>query len=158
MAQWQGILTIPLLKTERKTIEYLTPEGIKLLFAQPDLSTEKGRRHLALLSIMYDTAARVQEVADLTMGSLRIEAEPYTVKIVGKEQKARIVPLSSETFNACTQCVFITRKKNGVDYPEINFYYFVAIGAKEILDCYIHDYFKITVFRVHWLLLILRLR
>lgn len=96
LPQWQGILTIPQLKTERKTIEYLTPEGIKLLFAQPDMSTEKGRRHLALLSIMYDTAARVQEVADLTMGSLRIEAEPYTVKIVGKGRKARIVPLSSE--------------------------------------------------------------
>lgn len=60
------------------------------------------------------------------------------------------------------QCLYAMRfhhqKKNGIDYPEINFYYFVAIGAKEILDCYIHDYFKIAVFRVHWLLLILRLR
>lgn len=96
LAQWQDIHSIPLLKTEKKAIEYLTPEGIKLLLAQPDQLTAKGRRHLALLSLMYDTAARVQEVADLTMGSLRIEAEPYTIKIIGKGRKARIIPLSRE--------------------------------------------------------------
>lgn len=96
LAQWQDIRSIPLLKTEIKTIEYLTPEGIKLLLAQPDQLATKGRRHLALLSLMYDTAARVQEVADLTMGSLRIEAEPYTIRIIGKGRKSRIVPLSRE--------------------------------------------------------------
>lgn len=96
LAQWQDIRSIPLLKTEKKTIEYLTPEGIKLLLAQPDQLVAKGRRHLALLSLMYDTAARVQEVADLTMGSLRIEAEPYTIRIIGKGRKCRIVPLSRE--------------------------------------------------------------
>ncbi len=96
LAQWQEIRSIPLLKTEIKAIEYLTPEGIKLLLAQPDQFTAKGRRHVALLSLMYDTAARVQEVADLTMGSLRIESEPYTIKIIGKGRKSRIVPLSRE--------------------------------------------------------------
>jgi site-specific recombinase XerD len=96
LAQWQDIRSIPLLKTENKAIEYLTPEGIKLLLAQTNQLTAKGRRHLALLSLMYDTAARVQEVADLTMGSLRIEAEPYTIKIIGKGRKARIIPLSRE--------------------------------------------------------------
>lgn len=94
LAQWQDIRSIPLLKTEKKAIEYLTPEGIKLILAQPDQLTAKGRRHLALLSLMYDTATRVQEVADLTMGSLRIESEPYTIKIIGKGRKGRIVPLS----------------------------------------------------------------
>ncbi len=93
MAEWQGILSIRALKTERKSFEYLTPEGMKLLLAQPDTSTCLGRKHLAMLALMYETGARVQEMADLTVGSLRIASTPYTIRIVGKGNKARIVPL-----------------------------------------------------------------
>lgn len=96
MKQWQEIRAIPPLKTVAKSFEYLTVEGLKMLLEQPDRATSKGRRHLAILSLMCDTGARVQEVADLTVGSLRIAAEPYTIRIVGKGNKARIVPLSKE--------------------------------------------------------------
>lgn len=96
MKQWQEIRVIPPLKTTVKSFEYLTTEGLKLLLEQPDGTTPKGRRHLAILSLMYDTGARVQEVADLTVGSLRITSEPYTIRIVGKGNKTRIVPLSKE--------------------------------------------------------------
>ena len=41
---------------------------------------------------MYDTAARVSEVIDLTPSMIRLE-KPYTIKLVGKGNKARIVPL-----------------------------------------------------------------
>jgi len=43
-------------------MNYLTLEGIRLLLAQPNLSTKKGRRDLAMLALMYDSAARVQEL------------------------------------------------------------------------------------------------
>ena len=45
-------------------------DGIRLLLAQPDTTTSQGRRHLAILSLMYDTGARVQEIADLTVDSV----------------------------------------------------------------------------------------
>lgn len=96
LAQWQNILSIPKAKTEKKALEYLTSEGVKLLLEQPDQSTIKGRRHLAMLALMYDIAARVQEVCDLTLGSLRISSTPFTIRIIGKGNKARIVPLSKE--------------------------------------------------------------
>ncbi len=93
MAEWQRILSIRVLKTGQKSFEYLTPEGMKLLLAQPDTSTRLGRKHLAMLALMYETGARVQEMADLTVDSLRIASTPYTIRIVGKGNKARIVPL-----------------------------------------------------------------
>lgn len=96
ISQWQDIRSILKLRSEKKALEYLTIDGMKQLLAQPNLLTTNGRRHLALLSLMYDTGARVQEVADLTMGSLRIESEPYTIRIIGKARKSRIVPLSKE--------------------------------------------------------------
>ena len=96
LEQWQKVLSIKALKTERKTINYLTTEGIKALLEQPDTTTPGGRRNLALLSLMYDTGCRVQEVIDLMPESLRIEGKPYTIKLVGKGRKARIVPLLDE--------------------------------------------------------------
>ena len=66
------------------------------MLAQPDITTWRGRRHLAILSLMYDTGARVQELADLKVDSVRINSEPYTIRLFGKGRKARIVPLMKE--------------------------------------------------------------
>ena len=96
MEQWQKILTIKAMRTEGTTLNYLSAEGVKLLLAQPDTTTRNGRRHLAILSLMYDTGARVQEMADLTVDSVRISHEPYTIRLYGKGRKARIVPLVKE--------------------------------------------------------------
>ena len=96
MEQWQKILTIKAMRMERTTLNYLSTEGIKLLLEQPDTTTRNGRRHLAILSLMYDTGARVQEIADLTVDSVRINHEPYTIRLYGKGRKARIVPLIKE--------------------------------------------------------------
>ena len=96
LEQWQKILSIKAMKSERKAINYLTTEGIRVLLEQPDTNTPGGRRNLALLSLMYDTGARVQEVIDLTPESLRIESKPYTIKLFGKGRKVRIVPLLDE--------------------------------------------------------------
>ena len=67
-------------------------EGIKLIFAQIDAANAKGRRNLAMLALMYDSGARVQELIDLKPASVRLEP-PYIIKILGKGRKERIVPL-----------------------------------------------------------------
>ncbi len=51
--------SIPVKKTEKKSVNYLTLDGIILLLTMPNLNTEAGRRDLALLTLMYDTGARV---------------------------------------------------------------------------------------------------
>lgn len=94
--EWQRILSIKAMRTERKALNYLSQEGIRLLLRQPDVTTMQGRRRLAILSLMYDTGARVQEIADLTVEFVRIESEPYTIRLFGKGRKARVVPMEKE--------------------------------------------------------------
>jgi len=95
LSEWQRILSIKAKKSKTEAINYLTIDGIKLLLEQPDTSTHKGRRDLAMLALMYDCAARVQEISDLKPSSIRLN-KPYTIKIIGKGNKARIVPLMEE--------------------------------------------------------------
>lgn len=88
----QKVLAIPFKKTEQRVLNYFSLDGIKLLLSMPDTSTKGGRRDLALLSLMYDTGARVQEIADLTPQCVRFE-KPATIRLHGKGNKTRIVPM-----------------------------------------------------------------
>lgn len=92
LKQWKDIGKISMKKAEQKAINYLTIEGIKFLLAQINTSTECGERDLVMLSLLYDSAARVQELVDLTPSDLHLK-QPCYVKLFGKGQKARIVPL-----------------------------------------------------------------
>lgn len=88
----QQILSIPMKKTQKTSVEYITLEAMKLLLETPDEMTKKGRRNVVLLSLLYDSGARVQELADLKVGDIRA-AFPSTVRLTGKGNKSRIVPL-----------------------------------------------------------------
>ena len=70
----------------------LVLDAMKVLLEKPDKMTKGGRRDRVLLSLLYDSGARVQELADLKVGDIRT-ASPSTVKLTGKGNKRRIVPL-----------------------------------------------------------------
>lgn len=90
--EWQRILSIPVKKTGKPSITHISLDGIKLLLEQPSQVTRKGKRDLAMLSLMYDSGARVQEMINLTPASLNLN-RPHTVNLWGKGNKGRIVPL-----------------------------------------------------------------
>lgn len=93
---FQDIISIQPLKCDSPIINYLSVDGIKLLLSQPNNLIKNSKRHLMILSLMYETGARVQELCDLKVNSLRIENKPYTIRLFGKGGKGRTVPLSEE--------------------------------------------------------------
>jgi site-specific recombinase XerD len=92
----QRILTIPSKKHPRPDIAFLTLRETEVLLAQPDRSTKSGRRDLVLLALLYDSAARVQELVDLTRSDIRLD-DPAVVHLRGKGRKSRTVPIMSKT-------------------------------------------------------------
>lgn len=92
---YQGILKIHSKKAPKKAVEYLSVDSIACLLNQPDLSTTYGMRDLAMLSLMYESGCRIQELLDLSVGDLYL-GTPATVKLCGKGNKSRIVPLSKQ--------------------------------------------------------------
>lgn len=79
-------------KIDKPSINYLTVKGIRLIPTEPDLTTRNGRRDLAMLALMYDSGCQVHKLIDLNPSMVRLET-PCTVKLIGKGDKARIVPL-----------------------------------------------------------------
>ncbi len=88
----QQILAIPVKRTRRVSVEYLKLDAMKFLLAKPNQGTREGRRDLVLLSVLYESGARVQELADLKVGDIRM-ASPATIKLTGKGNKSRIIPI-----------------------------------------------------------------
>jgi integrase/recombinase XerD len=113
MFQCQQILAIPLRKYTRHTVEYLSKDHLAEILAQPDLSSHQGRRDAVLLSVLYDTGARVQELIDLSAGDVRLDA-PAQVRLLGKGRKMRVVPLMEMT----AQLLRDHMHENGLDRPE----------------------------------------
>lgn len=96
MFQCQQVLGIPYKKAGKRQVGYLSEDETKTLLAMPDTKTRKGRRDQALLTLLYDSGARVQELADLRVGDVRLEF-PAQVKLTGKGRKTRSVPLMDKT-------------------------------------------------------------
>lgn len=93
---FQQVISIPIKRSEKKVIEHLSPEVVKLILEQPDKSSSKGRRDLTLMSILYDTGARVQELIDIKISDIRLDS-PSVLSLTGKGNKVRRVPLMKNT-------------------------------------------------------------
>lgn len=94
----QKILGIPFKKKQNQTIPHLSKDQLAYLFEQPDTSTKKGRRDLALMVILYDAGARVQELIDLKVCDVRLN-KPATITLTGKGNKKRNVPILDKSKN-----------------------------------------------------------
>lgn len=92
----QKILAIPNKKSKRLLVAYLTGDEMKIILSQPDSSTKEGFRDLVLLSVLYDTAARVDELINLKMKDVRL-MNPAVITLHGKGSKVRQVPIMRNT-------------------------------------------------------------
>jgi len=110
----QSILAVESRKAPTPAINYLTHATTKLLLEQPNPNIETERRDLALLLLLYDSAARVQELCDLTGRNIRL-AFPPVVRVTGKGQKSRDIPLSQQTATILKSYL----RNNKLDRPEM---------------------------------------
>lgn len=87
---------LKLKKAAKPKVIYLSVEAMQYLLNQPDSSTKEGIRDLTLLALIYDTGARVSEIINLRFVDIRFSGPP-TIRLTGKGNKSRIVPLLPET-------------------------------------------------------------
>lgn len=96
MEQCIQILKIPSMVSPAPPAQYLTPNNLKHLLSMPDASTKQGRRHLVLLTVLYDTAARASELVDICIRDVRLDF-PAVITLHGKGGKIRTLPIMKQT-------------------------------------------------------------
>lgn len=113
----QKIFSIPSKKHPKPLVPYLTGDEMKFLLAQPDRSTKAGFRDSVLLAALYDTAARVQELADIRHSDIRF-SKPSVVTLHGKGDKVRQIPIMSNTRCLLEQYMELSKVPFGMDAGE----------------------------------------
>ena len=125
-------LDVARIKTQKddpfSKVEYLTENAARAILAAPDVSTAKGRRDQVMLTVLYDTGARISELLELHLSDLRLSTTTPTATLLGKGGVIRTVPLAKETVSMLykylaefhpdeplTSCapLFFTSHKNG---------------------------------------------
>lgn len=80
-------------KEVRKKIKGMSKKALKALLSVPNLSSKADRRDLALMIIIYSTAARIDEILSLKIEQLHLDADKPNVTVNGKGSKIRTLYL-----------------------------------------------------------------
>lgn len=96
LEQTQRLLSIPFKRTGTRLIEHFDTDEIQAVLQAVKVEAVSGGRDLTLLSLMFNTGARVSEIVGVQTGDLRLRA-PCSVLLRGKGRKERICPLWPET-------------------------------------------------------------
>ena len=106
------VRSIPFKKTAKTLIGYLEKPEMDALLAAPNRRATLGARDYALILFLYNSGARADEAAKLTVGRLQL-GEPASVRILGKGNKFRVCPLWPATSSILTRLV---AGRNASDY------------------------------------------
>lgn len=79
-------------KAEKSLPKSLSYEEVERLFSQPDLATYLGLRDRCIMELLYSSALRVSELAQLNRADF--DTAQLRLRIRGKGRKERIVPIT----------------------------------------------------------------
>ncbi len=97
LASLQAILALPFKRGAREApVAYLEKREVDALLGAVDRAHPGGQRDYALLALMFNTGARVQEILNLRVRDLRLDP-PAQVRLQGKGRKERVCPIWPRT-------------------------------------------------------------
>lgn len=91
----QRVMAIPFKRTETKSVNYLTLAEVEAIIGACELAGWSGRRDRVMVSLLYNTGARISELLGIRRKDLTFN--PGTIRIMGKGRKERIMPMWKAT-------------------------------------------------------------
>ena len=110
----QRVLAISPKRFDRPAFGYLTREDVTAIIDAPDCDTWSGQRDAVLLAVLYNTGARVSELAGLRVADLLLDRQ-VAVQLRGKGRKPRVVRLWKSTAKQLR--AWLPRLDQGPDAP-----------------------------------------
>lgn len=97
-------------RSTKKLPRVLSIEEVERLLDAPDISKPEGLRDKAMMELMYSSGLRVSELLSLKVS--QINYEKGVIRIIGKGNKERIVPVGEFAMEYVAKYVTTARKKN----------------------------------------------
>lgn len=97
-------------KGNKKLPVCISVEEVEVLLNIPDVTKNEGQRDRAMLEILYSSGLRISELLSLTLKQINFERG--IIKIVGKGNKERIVPIGDYAIEYLNKYLCDGRRKN----------------------------------------------
>jgi len=88
-------------KLGRKLPDTLSVEEVEKIIAAVDLSKPEGHRNKAMLEMLYSCGLRVSELVSLQLSNIYLDKK--FLRVIGKGNKERLVPIGSKAIGALEQ-------------------------------------------------------
>jgi integrase/recombinase XerD len=128
MAIYMDVQMVRSQRVVRNRVEYLSETALKVLLEQPNTTTQRGMRDRFIMILLYDTGARIQEILDLKLRDIHLNAAIPCIYLTGKGNKTRAVPLMEKTI-AHLQAYLKTFHPNG-DRSNDSYLFFTQIKGQ----------------------------
>ncbi|UOE52746.1 site-specific tyrosine recombinase XerD [Mucilaginibacter sp. SMC90] len=115
-------------KIRRKLPDTLSYQEINKIIAALDLSKPEGMRNKAILETLYGSGLRVSELTELKLSNLYLDIE--FIKVTGKGNKERLVPIGSEAIKAIRLWVENVRVHNPIKKGEEDYVFLNRRGTR----------------------------
>ena len=129
------VALIKLLKKPARLPIYVEEEKMNTLFSTVEFGDDyKGVLDRLLIDLLYTTGVRLSELTGL--GESDVDFYNSTIKVVGKRNKERIIPISEETKNLIKEYI-VVRNKEFPDHQNDN-YIFLTPGGTKIYNKFVY--------------------
>ena len=99
-------------KLSRKIPSVLSPSEIRRIMEVIDMSDSNGHRNRAIIETLYACGLRVTELVNLRLSNFYPDVE--YIKVIGKNDKERIIPIGSEAIRFINLYIHKVRKKGRI--------------------------------------------
>ena len=97
VAIWLDVKQARPARQPERTPDPLTMPAVEALIRAPGQNTRRGLRDTTIILLIFDAAARVQEILDLTCTDINTTPGTGHVWLTGKGTKTRMVPIMDKT-------------------------------------------------------------
>lgn len=107
----------------------LTMPAVDALIRAPGQHTSHGLRDTTIILLIFDTAARIQEILDLTPADIDTTLGSGRVTLTGKGQKTRTIPIMDKTGRHLNQYLNVFHP--GTPEPAAPYFYTIRAGQHQ---------------------------
>jgi site-specific recombinase XerD len=129
-------------KTRSPSREVLSEKALTAILAQP-ADTRMGLRDRTIMTLLYDSAARLAEILDLRMENITLDGSDPHIRVRGKGDKERVVSISEP---AVKHLRYYSQYYRDCDNPETNLFFYTIINntvnkmSESNVERFVQDY------------------
>ena len=125
----KDIKNIKNLRTEKKLPTVLTSSYINKLLDSIPISTPKDVRDRSIIELLYSSGLRLSELTNLKLNDIK---NNQSIKVTGKGNKVRILPMTNKAYKILD--LWINTYRSNYEIKESENYIFLGVRGKKISE------------------------